>query len=434
MRALITENSRVYRQLLDNILGQHGFSNDISDSISYARMLVDCEDYDLICVNQHLADGHGIDFVEYCNHHPDHGRTPIMFLTSESGLDEKQFDARIDVVVQKKNLKQISDQITHFVENRLDPLFSGGRILFVEDSKSIARLILSQLESTGYQITHFTSAEKAWIEFESELAYGSNIDAYDLVITDINVEGPMNGHQLVKEVRSLDDARGFVPVIALTGDDDSRTRLSLFREGVNDYLIKPVMAEELLIRIGNLITNKRLLDKVHDNRRELFELATIDKLTGCHNRNSLMELSEKSISQATRQKCPLSLLVIDLDHFKAINDTHGHRGGDNVLTAVGKLLNSKIKEGDVAARYGGEEFVLLMANCDSTAALERAEQIRQAMESLRPNGITVTCSIGLTSYDGIEDASFESLFLVADKGVYQAKENGRNQVVCVPLE
>lgn len=434
MRALITENSRLYRQLLDNILGQQGFENDISDSIKAAREFLETEQYDIICVNQHLEDGAGLELVRFCNGDERHAETPILFLTAEKELMVDDLPARVDDVIHKNNLQQITDHITHFVELHLDPVFFEGRILFIEDSKSIAMIILSQLEKTGYRVSHFGTAEQAWQEFENETSYGSDINAYDLVITDVNLEGSMSGQELITEIRKLEDARGFVPIIAITGDDSDELRISLYQQGASDFLHKPILPEELLVRISNLITNKRLLDKVHDIRRELYALATTDKLTGCHNRHSLVEFSDKFISQARRHSYPVSVMVLDLDHFKVINDTHGHAVGDIVLQEMGKLLNRSFREGDLVARFGGEEFVVLLNHCDAAFAKDKAESLRAEIEALQPNGLTVTPSIGLTTLEANSDADFEAMFSAADKGVYEAKETGRNRVVFMPLD
>ena len=434
MRALITENSRLYRQLLENILGQQGFESDISDDIKSARDFLETEEYDLICVNQHLEDGLGVELVEFCNNHERHQETPVLFLTAQKDLMIDDVPARVDEVVHKLNLQQITDQITHFVELHLDPVFFEGRILFIEDSQSIAMIILSQLEKTGYRVSHFSTAEEAWAEFEGETTYGSEINAYDLVITDVNLDGSMSGQELIGNIRKLEDARGFVPIIAITGDNTDELRISLYQQGVNDFLHKPILPEELLIRINNLITNKRLLDKVHDIRLDLYALATTDKLTGCHNRHSLVEFSDKFISQARRHDYPVSVMVIDLDHFKSINDTHGHGVGDEVLQQTGKLLNQSFREGDLVARFGGEEFVVLLNHCDAAFAQDKAESLRLELEALKPNGLTVTGSIGLTTLESGSQADFEAMFSAADKGVYEAKEAGRNRVIFKPLE
>jgi two-component system cell cycle response regulator len=434
MRALILENKQVYRELLQHTLAEQGFDADISDSIELGRNFADSERYDIICVNQVLKDGFGEAFVEYCNQHPRQQDTPILFMTEDPELQLEALSVRVDGLIHELNEHQIEDQIVHFIELHLDPVFFEGRILFVEDDEAVSADILSQLQQTGYQVSHFTTAEAASKEFESVTIYGSHPEAYDLAITEINLEGAMNGDELVKFIRSYEDGRGFIPIIAITDESDDKRRISLYQSGVNDFLHKPILHEELLVRINNLITNKRLLDKVHDIRRELFSLATTDKLTGCHNRHSLMEFSGKFISQAQRHHYPVSMMVVDLDHFKAVNDNHGHATGDLVLEETGQLLNRSFRDGDLVSRYGGEEFVVLLTHCDGDNAVKKAEKLRVDLENLKPAGLTITTSIGVTSIEVGCTRHFEAMFHAGDEGVYSAKENGRNRVVYVALD
>ena len=434
MQSLIIESKETNCRLLDSILGQQGFDSDICATIASARSYVDSVIYDIICINHRLQDGKGSGLVEYCNSHPRNSNTPIIYLIDTQTPEVEMSSLQVDKFINTQNTQQIADQITHFIESRLDPVFSEGRILFIEDSKTVAAVILSQLKNTGYQVEHYRNAEDAWAEFANEVAYGSDSKAFDLVITDITLAGNMSGHELAEKIRALDDARGFIPIIAVTGDTSDELRLSLFKSGVNDFIQKPILSGELLVRIRNLITTKRLLDKVHDQRRELFALATTDKLTGCQNRHSLMEFSGKFFALSSRQKYPISMLVIDLDHFKSINDTQGHAIGDLVLSEVGNLLNQFFREGDLVARFGGEEFVVLMSHCDQPMAHTKAEKLRQAIEDLRPNGILISASIGFTSRQADQGGSFDDLFSSADKGVYAAKEKGRNCLVYKPIE
>lgn len=434
MRALVIENNQAYRDLLEHTLAEQGFTTDSGDSIETARSCVDSEPYDIICVNQALKDGNGEEFVAYCNQHQRHQDTPILFLTEDKELKVEDLTVRVDSVIHELNEHQIEDQIVHFVDLHLDPLFYEGRILFVEDDPEVAAEILSDLEQTGYQVSHFTTVEAACKEFDSVTVYGSHVDAYDLAITGLDLDGELEGEDLVTCIRSYEDGRGFIPIIAVTGDNNDHRRIALYQLGVNDFLTKPILHQELLVRIGNLITNKRLLDKVHDIRRELFALATVDKLTGCHNRHSLMEFSGKFVAMAIRHEYPVSMLVIDLDHFKSINDNHGHAIGDVVLELTGALLNESFREGDLVVRYGGEEFVVLMTHCDAEGACQKAETIRRAIEDLRPNGIDITTSIGVTTMEAGSKGDFEDIFHAGDKGVYVAKEEGRNRVVFVPMD
>ncbi|MCP3687892.1 MAG: response regulator transcription factor, partial [Gammaproteobacteria bacterium] len=213
MRTLIIENSRMCRQLLDRIFSQHGFHNDICDNIEKARNFADSEDYDVICINHHLQDGSGIDFVGYCNKHKHQKNAAILYLTSNRNTVKATLPVKVDEIIIKVSLQQLADRISHFVDARFDPLFSEGKILFIEDGKTISAVVNRVLTNEGYSVSHYYNAEDAWHEFEYEKAYGSNAGAYDLVLTDINLEGKMSGDKLVTRIRDLQDARAFIPIV-----------------------------------------------------------------------------------------------------------------------------------------------------------------------------------------------------------------------------
>lgn len=413
---------------------EHGFHNDTCSSISEARNKVEVLTYDIICISHHLKDGKGTEFVEFCNKHDASGESSILYFTSEKKIDDQLKSLRVNEVIFKSDLPRIAEQINRFIEVHFDVGRSNSRVMFVEDSKTYTSIILPQLKSAGYRVDHFPNADMAWEDFKSETAFGSDTDAYDLIITDINLEGRMTGQEFISNVRELVDARGFIPIIAITSDGSDELRLSLYQKGVSDFVQKPILARELMIRMSNLITSKQLLDKVHDQRRELFTMATTDKLTGCHNRHSLVEFASKIIQQARRHDYPVSLLVIDLDHFKVINDTHGHATGDHVLQDIGGLLNGFFRDSDLVARFGGEEFVTLLDHCDNKDALIKAEQLRKAIEDLKPRDLVVTASIGVTTKINADEGGVDTIFAAADKGVYEAKKNGRNRVEVCQLE
>ena len=420
--------------MLVRALAEQGFETDTESSIKTACQYVDSRKYDLICVNQELQNGQGEKFVAYCNAHEHQKNTPILFLTENTELLADDLSVRIDGVVHEINDQQIENQVVHFIDQHLDPVFFEGRILLVEDDDEVAADILQQLEQTGYQVSYFKSADEASAEFDAVTVYGSHADAYDLVITKIIFKTGMQGDDLVARIRSYEDGRGFIPVLAIPDKNNDQRRIAHTRAGVKDILPKPILPEELLDRINNLIPNQRLLDKVHDIRRELFKQATTDELTGCQNRHSLMEYSGKFVSQARRHNYPISMLVIDLDHFKAINDNHGHATGDLVLKLTGKLLIDSFRDGDLVARYGGEEFVVLLPYCDGESARVKAEKLRIDIENLQPNELSITTSIGATSIETGSTHDFEAMFHAGDQGVYAAKEKGRNQVVFVALD
>ena len=151
MRALIIENSRLYRQFLDTTLREQGFENDICSSLAQAREFIDAEQYQLLCVNQHLEDGKGRELIHYCNQHAENSKTPILYFTTDDNRLEVDDSLRIDQIIVKRNLQQVSDQVVRFIEQIPDPLRSEIKILFIEDSESIARVILSHLGNAGYK-------------------------------------------------------------------------------------------------------------------------------------------------------------------------------------------------------------------------------------------------------------------------------------------
>jgi two-component system, cell cycle response regulator len=168
---------------------------------------------------------------------------------------------------------------------------------------------------------------------------------------------------------------------------------------------------------------------VQAQSRQLYLLAMQDPLTGLANRTALNESGSKYFTEASEADAHLSMFIIDLDHFKAINDNHGHTAGDNVLAKVGAMLKQSCGADDLAARVGGEEFILLLNDCGVEEAAKRAEKIRKDIEKLKPDGMSVTASIGVTSRPLGKDVGFDDLFKVADRAVYEAKNQGRNRVV-----
>ena len=172
------------------------------------------------------------------------------------------------------------------------------------------------------------------------------------------------------------------------------------------------------------------LKDIEKQGKKLYELAMKDQLTKLYNRHYLLEIADKTIKGAERFNKPLSVIVLDIDHFKQLNDTHGHQVGDQVLASVAEFLMNAMRSSDVAARFGGEEFVLLLSHCDLTEAKAKAEDLREKIQQLQPRGLHVTASFGVSALELISgEASFNALFKLADSAVYQAKREGRNRVI-----
>lgn len=251
---------------------------------------------------------------------------------------------------------------------------------------------------------------------------------FDLVITDYYLQKNETGDDVISYVRDFEDAdKANTPILVVTKESNQKKCTSFLRNGANDFISKPYDNDELLVRSSNLIASSRLLRKSKQQQQDLMKMAITDHLTGLYNRHSLYDIGPKYISNAHRHNSPLSMLVIDLDHFKNINDTKGHSVGDIVLQSISAVLKDTCRAEDVVARYGGEEFIMLLSNSDIDSSIQKAENLRAAIESCKPEGLLVTSSIGVTEL--IENDDFDTLFNRADKAVYKAKETGRNKVV-----
>ncbi len=245
-------------------------------------------------------------------------------------------------------------------------------------------------------------------------------DKPDLILLDIMMPG-MDGFEVCEELKA-DPSTSKIPVIFITGRQDTHDEQKGFEVGAVDYITKPIRPVIVAARVKTHIT-------IVQQQKELKSMALHDQLTGLYNRHFLIEMAEQKVASALRHKDDLSILMVDIDHFKNINDTHGHQMGDTILQLVGRLLGNKYRKDDVVSvRFGGEEFVVLLNRCDLEQATICAEKIRQDIEDLKPEGLTVTVSIGTASLKP-SDNDFTTLLQRADDALYQAKDLGRNRVV-----
>jgi two-component system cell cycle response regulator len=234
-------------------------------------------------------------------------------------------------------------------------------------------------------------------------------------------------------VRSLDRTRG-VPILMVAEAEDNARLLRGLEIGVNDYLVRPLDKNELLARVRTQIRKKRYSGRLRDNVQLSMEMAITDALTGLHNRRYMETHLATLVEQAATRGKPLSLLILDIDYFKSINDNHGHDAGDDVLREFATRIRKSIRGIDLACRYGGEEFVIVMPETDMAVASLVAERIRRkvASEGFRidqgAKSLDVTISIGLSALMATEESG-ATLLKRADQALYRAKRDGRNRVV-----
>ena len=254
---------------------------------------------------------------------------------------------------------------------------------------------------------------------------------YDLLIVSLALV-EFDGLRLCSQIRALERIRN-TPILAIADADENARLVRGLEIGVNDYLFRPIEKNEILARVRTQIRKKRYTERLRDSVQTSIELAITDALTGLHNRRYLETHMSALVGQALSRGHPLAVLVLDIDHFKSINDAHGHDAGDEVLREFALRVRKSIRGIDLACRYGGEEFVVFMPETDLAAATAVAERLRRRIASEpfpireRARGIDVTISIGIAALGADDDAA--SVIKRADQALYRAKHNGRNRVV-----
>jgi two-component system cell cycle response regulator len=298
----------------------------------------------------------------------------------------------------------------------------GGRILLVDDRRSSFERIAGILTAE-----HTVDVETN----PQEAVFHAAENDYDVLIVSLGLEN-FDALRLCSQVRSLDRTRG-VPILMIAEAEDNARLLRGLEIGVNDYLVRPLDKNELLARVRTQIRKKRYSGRLRDNVQLSMEMAITDALTGLHNRRYMETHLATLVEQAATRSKPLSLLILDIDYFKSINDNHGHDAGDDVLREFATRIRKSIRGIDLACRYGGEEFVIVMPETDMAVASLVAERIRRkvASEPFRieqgAKTLDVTISIGLAALASQDSGA--ALLKRADQALYRAKRDGRNRVV-----
>lgn len=317
------------------------------------------------------------------------------------------------------------------------------RVLVVEDERIVALDLRCALEDLGYAVVGTARSSDEALRVADERRP-------DLVLMDIRISGASDGIQTAGMLR----ARYQLPVVYLTANADAETLERALATEPAGYLVKPYHRNSLRTTIEVALhrheaettrrrehqREKAALEqrtrKASQRARRLRREATSDPLTDLHNRRHLEQVMKREISFAQREGHSVGLILVDLDRFKQLNDTHGHAAGDAALCAVGDFLRSRLRAYDVACRYGGDEIVVVVPGADLAAARSLAEQLRAGIEQLplgtaEPDGPRLTASLGVAVFPD-HGATPEALLHSADTALYRAKAEGRNRVATAP--
>jgi two-component system, cell cycle response regulator len=299
----------------------------------------------------------------------------------------------------------------------------NGRVLIVDDRPSSYERLAATLSVEHTVDVEVNPSEALFRAAESE---------YDLIIVSLALKD-FDGLRLCSQIRSLERTRN-IPILAIAEADNTAQLVRGLEIGVNDYLLRPVDRNEMLARARTQIKKRRYTERLRDNVQTSIELAITDGLTGLFNRRYMETHLGTLVEQSAERGKPITVLVLDIDYFKAINDSYGHDAGDDVLREFALRMRKATRNIDLACRYGGEEFVIVMPETDMAVATMVAERLRRRIAS-EPFAIQqgarhleVTISIGIAALSAADDNA-ATILKRADRALYRAKRDGRNRVV-----
>lgn len=309
------------------------------------------------------------------------------------------------------------------------------KALVIEDTVTSATLICHLLERMGLRSVHARDGESGIEAFKLERP--------DLVLLDIIMPG-MDGFDVARRIRQLERDGEWTPIIFLSARASEADLERGIDVGGDDYLVKPVSEVVLkakvraMQRIAQMRYSLLLLTrKLNEANRELSRLSSVDGLTGIPNRRVFDDTLVREWRRAERRNAPLSLLLLDIDHFKEYNDCYGHQAGDDCLRAVaGSLDRALRRSSDLAARYGGEEFVIVLPETDAEGARNVAENVLEIVRGLgieharsqTASRVTISIGVAMAIPARDDDSGWKKLLGSADAALYQAKDNGRNRI------
>jgi two-component system cell cycle response regulator len=397
-RVLVVDDIPANVKLLEARLSAEYF--DVTTAYSGAEALTICEraECDIVLLDVMMPDMDGFEACRKLKSNPVTHHIPVIMVTAldqpsdrvrglEAGADDFLTKPVSDVALISRvrslaRLKMVTDEL------RMRALTSKeigiqspereavaetgrqGRILIVDDRKSSYERMVTMLSSE-----HTVDVEADPNEALFHAAEGN----YDLLIVSLGLKN-FDGLRLCSQVRSLERTRN-LPILAVAEADNNQRLVRGLEIGINDYLIRPIDRNEMLARVRTQIKKKRYTERLRDNAQLTVEMAITDALTGLHNRRYMETHLATLVEQAAARGKPIAVLVVDIDYFKAVNDSHGHDAGDDVLREFALRIRKAIRNIDLACRYGDKEFVIVMPETDIAAGTMVAERLRRRIAS-----------------------------------------------------
>ncbi len=379
----------------------------------------------LIITDQEMPEMTGIEFAQKIKQMPYLSEIPIVMVTSlyeNFELRKKAFESGINDFLPKPLKEEILEAIL-FKYDIFKKEKREIKAIIIDDSKVQRKTISTFLRNEGIKVFSTGNSKKF-----SEVLEDND---FNIVLTDFLLENTTGLEVVKNNITGKKD----IPVILYTSFDNIVIKKKIeefYKYGINDYILSPFEKEEIIFKINTWIKHYQLLIELDERLKRIEKLTEYDQLTGILNRFSTFKRGEEYLSLSIRRNLPFSLLYIDIDYFKEVNDKYGHKIGDIVLTEFSKKVNELIRKEDVFGRIGGEEFLIILPFTDKDNAKKVAQKILEEIKNLKFKDIpdlSITVSIGI-SYLKSPGQTFEELLKIADSNLYKAKKLGRNRIVC----
>ena len=450
-RILVVDDVPANVRLLEARLSAEYF--DVITAMSGKEALALCEraECDLVLLDVMMPDMDGFEVCRRLKTNPATHHIPVVMVTAldqpsdrvrglEAGADDFLTKPIPDLVLIARvrsltRLKMVTDELRMRALTSREIGIESPEREAVADTGRGGRVLIVDDRPASYERVAAMLAEEQATEVEpnpSEALFRAAEGNYDLIIISLELEN-FDALRLCSQIRSLDRTRN-VPILAITEPDNSARMLRGLEIGVNDYLMRPIDKNELLARARTQVRKRRYTERLRDNVQMSIEMAITDALTSLFNRRYMESHLGTLVEQASARNKPLAVLVLDIDYFKSINDSHGHDAGDDVLREFALRIKRSIRGIDLACRYGGEEFVIVMPETDMAVAAMVAERLRRRIAAepfaiqQGARSIPVTISIGLAALRG-KNENAATVLKRADQALYRAKRDGRNRVV-----
>jgi two-component system cell cycle response regulator len=451
-KVLIADDSPVTLASLEKMLSTGEFHTILAANGKEAYDRAVCELPDLIMLDVMMPEMNGFETARVLKEDSRTHSIPIIMVTAlddpqhemegrEAGAEEylakpvrpQELLARANSLI---SLRQYRDQLT--IRNNSQWSFIIDKqshdagpetqkqpplVLLVEDNESDAELVRHLLSELPLRLEHLSDGEDA-VEF-------CKAGGVDLLLLDILLPG-LTGFEVCRRVRSSEKGKD-LPIVVITCLEDMDSRLKCIELQADDFLVKPISGRELQARVKILLEKKKRLDELRSHYEEALNSAVVDWLTGLYNHGYFKRFLDLEIKKSLRQRYPVTLIMIDIDNFKAMNDAHGHPTGDIILQELAQVVRRSVREVDLVARYGGDEFAVVLPYSDYSGALRVAKRIDEAIRShgfppkTSVQGTRLTVSMGVAGYP--EDAvHVDGLIHSADQKLYTAKLKGKNRI------